>query len=452
MKLIDNFTDIIEISKNDYIGVFNTDEKLNLPEIKIFSYALYCFDRHTQESVFSLSELEDFAEQRIRGKRAGEYIKKLRKIGITIFDEEFLNVENSKGKLKTISLISDIVYDEGVFTVTWNKEYADKLLGEGKNYTKIDLSVARKLSQKSWIFYEYLKIHGKDMGTKVHALSIKDLQKMYGLKTKTTTKYKYINERYLTTIKEELNKESEIFLKYEPIKNGKSIIGVKFITAKNPYFQGHITAGQYHTLESIKLQLEELVESGTTDPAIYQTLNLLPEISLLTNSQARKTIPIVSKKLRMANNPQIADDFEKSLASIDIVDQDFQAMIDKHLNSWVTADKVKPTKAERNTCEQLILKFQDMEDVLSLAIWIAFENEAVRFSYVNSVLDTWIQKNIKTAYWADKDYQKVKADYKKWDSPLPYTERTVLSDDFLKAMNLWSDDKLLLDSENKSIF
>ncbi|HFU4502275.1 TPA: RepB family plasmid replication initiator protein [Streptococcus suis] len=445
MKLIDNFTEVIEISKNDYIGVFNIDEKLNLPEIKIFSYALYCFNEHTQKSIFSLSELEDFAEQQIRGKRAGAYIKKLRKIGITIFDEEFLNGENSKGKLKTISLISDIVYDEGVFTVSWNKEYADKLLGEGKNYTKIDLSVARKLSEKSWIFYEYLKIHGKDMGTKVHALSIKDLQKMYGLKTKTTTKYKYINERYLTTIKEELNKESEIFLKYEPIKEGKTIIGIKIVTAKNPYFQGHITAGQYHTLESIKLQLEELVSNGSTDPAIYQTLNLLPEISMLTNSQARKTIPIVSKKLRMANNPQLADNFEKSLASIDLVNQDFQEMLESHYQMWISADKLPPSKAEMNTCEQLILKFQDMKDVLFLAISIALENEAVRFSYVNSVLDSWIKKDIRTAYWADKDYQKVKVDYKKWESPLPYTETTVFSDDFLKAMNLWSDD-------NKSIF
>ena len=108
------------LRKNKKLSIVNLDEQLNLRQMQIFSYAY--LKRRGDVSIFSNLEFRNFFGIERYEKR---YILpdqiKVKKSGLTYFDVNMLNEFSDKGKLKSVNIIDEINYDDGLFTVLWNK-------------------------------------------------------------------------------------------------------------------------------------------------------------------------------------------------------------------------------------------------------------------------------------------------------------------------------------------
>lgn len=419
------------ISKHDLLSLANLDEKLNTTEMLLFLFGILHFDNAKKVSTFHLYEFEQFASIRFTKKNMIPSLQKLRKIGLLYFDEQFSKEESVKGLLKTVSLIEEIDYISGNFIITWNTKYADMIFGEGIFFTKLDLNVAKKLSDRGLVLYEFLKISLKSE-SRVFNLSISDLKRMYSLKNKVSNSYKYINQKYLQKAIEEINNNTELLVNTEIVKAGRKTEGVKIVVSKNLEFNGHLTTNQYQTLESMKAQLTQKIPKLNQEDIkqVEQLLALLSDIELLTSDQAGKIIALISKRIKYFNAKKSLSSVDHQLLEIENAIEEFDKLIDEQITLFWHGNPV--TNQQKSLLKESLQNFQDKDDILEIAFKIAEDNKAISFNYIIEILETWLKEDITTAYKAWKHHEK---NY----GALEDKKEIALSDDFLQAMTLWSE-------------
>ena len=190
--------------------------------------------------------------------------------GATIFDWNLLMKDKENGKIEAHPVVTDASFKNGTLTLRYNNSLTDKIVNLQKDYTV--LSLAETLSLKSVYslrLYEMLKSaydyqsavtkkHGdmvfeyllpelklelgiinsggsKEMKAELEK-EFPDYDRIDELAEKTgQTKYKefkIFNRNVLQKAKDELNSKTSLIVDYEPIKNGRKAVGIRFFVTK----------------------------------------------------------------------------------------------------------------------------------------------------------------------------------------------------------------------------
>ena len=190
--------------------------------------------------------------------------------GATIFDWKILMKDKKNGKIEAHQVVTDASFKNGTLTLRYNNFLTDKIVNLQKDYTV--LSLAETLSLKSVYSlrlyemlksaFDYQRAVSKTSGEQVFDYMLTELKLELGIITSGGSKeikselekdypdydrieelaekngqnkykeYKIFNRNVLVKAKEELNKKTSLKIDYEPIKNGRKTVGIRFFVDK----------------------------------------------------------------------------------------------------------------------------------------------------------------------------------------------------------------------------
>lgn len=201
--------------------------KLNLNEQKIILYAVSKLDREKENFNVLEMEVKDFTKlidsspkryTEIRG-----IVRKLRKKEVIIDTEER---ELITGWLSSIEYIKDT----GKIRLKFSDDLIPYLLQLKEQFTKYQLKNILYLKNKYAIrIYELLKQY-QSIGER--KFELKEFKKMIGCEGKYKD-FRNFKRAVLEKSKEELCNKTDICFKYEKIKSGRKVIGIKFTIDSN---------------------------------------------------------------------------------------------------------------------------------------------------------------------------------------------------------------------------
>lgn len=408
--------------------------------IKAYILALLTYDRKTNTSKFTLKDLEEYAKTRYITKDIARVLEDNTGLKFFITDDEFREKAGS-GKAIGVAVITSFAYNNGVFLVKWNSDFAPLMFREGEEkdkFTLVDYGLASDMDSKSFALYEYLMMATKD-GNHVVNLSIEEVKAITKSNGKTYSKYKYLNDFVLKKVAEVFEKKSNIIIGYNPVREGRQVTGVSITVAKNPNFDGIITEKQFDTLSSLKVQQEHLLAHAVNEEEqtqIKNNLSMLENLSMLTKRQASSIINVLTH--RMKKTQSLSTNVSQEDEPISEEQGQYDDILSEHF--WLPIEN-----SQRKEVETVLNDFETgiREDLLNLALDYTKANKAnvTTLAYTLTILKNWRQEQLKTVAEC-KDYQEKKypeLSHKVRMEEYKYLKDIVVSQDFLDAMSIWED-------------
>ena len=195
--------------------------------------------------------------------------KTLKKVSKTMTGHTMF-IEDGKGNFKAFAVVNNADYEDGVFTVEFNKNLREHVLGLEKNYTSLELAVLTRFKKNSsFRLYELLKSHlyksrqdinggrvdveyniselrfmiglanGDDPGVKNAMAAMNnniDWDVLYSKLDKKDRKYEtwFDFQRYvIKPAQEELEEKSNLRFDYEGIRHGRRMEEIRFYVYPN---------------------------------------------------------------------------------------------------------------------------------------------------------------------------------------------------------------------------
>lgn len=197
---------------------------LSLNQAQLFAYAILVTQQNGL-ATFSKNEFEEqFGIGEYRTNYAIEDVKELFSLNVMMYkNDDNWTLEHVFKRLS---------YDSGTFTYEWEDNFKQYILDLKERYTRIDLNVAGKFkSSYSWTLYEFLLAK---YGYYTLELSKDEMLQLFGVTDrpayiKNTAGFK---RAVLDTAIDEVNKYTELTVKYDELKKGRSIIGFKLYLNK----------------------------------------------------------------------------------------------------------------------------------------------------------------------------------------------------------------------------
>ena len=127
------------------------------------------------------------------------------------------------------NIFQSIKYREGTFIFKWNDEIVPHILDLKDRYVLTDLKITANFNSGfSWTLYDYLR---GLYGAWYISISKEAVMKLFGVEKKKSYQSNtgLFKSRVLNVAIEEINEFTELEVKYEEIKKGRSIIGFKII-------------------------------------------------------------------------------------------------------------------------------------------------------------------------------------------------------------------------------
>lgn len=427
-----------ELAKNNMIMMSNLDKRLNEVEMKIFNYGLFKLEIEDGRLIsrFSKEELEAICNVRekdgerkhitLKAKELTEYMHNVSKIGFSVFNEEFFKDEelSENGRWSTRNLIEDIdIVGKDTIVVDWinSKKNYEILTTLSEKRLLLDLDVMANLSDKGMILYETLKVADTNGLSELDILT-KDLITMFKPKGKTVEGLEYLKRRYIKKAVTEVNQHTELeVMSANYIKEGRNTTGIRFVW-KNKGVKLSITVRQLNTIRELTSQFEKFNDQFLDDGQYQQVYKELKNVSEYTMSnvafnlihRAKNIINPIKKKQK---------EFKKLEVSLPYASQ---------IDQWkgVVSNEQKMTFAE------LMNKFpeDEQQEIADLVITEGMERSSGSFNYCLTTLTDWYAKDLITSIAIKEHLNKMdllSGDIKK--------EKVEVSEDFLSAMNLWSD-------------
>ncbi len=190
--------------------------------------------------------------------------------GATIFDWNLLMKDKEKGKIEAHQVVTDASFKNGTLTLRYNNSLTDKIINLQKDYTVLSLSdtlslksvYSLRLYEMLKSAYDYQRAVTKRQGELVLEYWITELKLELGVinsggskeikaelekdfpdydrieqlaeKTGQTKykEYKIFNRNVLSKARDELNKKTSLHVDYEPVKNGRKTVKIRFFVTK----------------------------------------------------------------------------------------------------------------------------------------------------------------------------------------------------------------------------
>lgn len=283
------FSNENSIQKSNEISMAKLNNGLTLNQMQLLAFAIYSTQKNGKTE-FNKPDFEKKFGIEYKAIHARDDTKKLRVLG---FDSELENEE-----FYSLNVFQRIDYKKGLFAFKWTDDMIPHILELKEKYVTTDLTITSQFkSSFSWTLYDYLKAHygywhkpiSKESLMKLFSVeNVKSYQKNTGL----------FRQKVLDVAIKEINKYTELEVRYDTEKEGRSIIGFDLIWSTGENQTG-----------ATKKQIKEL--KVTVDTIIRDSLIFI-DLNDEHNRQRAITIVQETKSMIPHTNEPIYITYEKA--------------------------------------------------------------------------------------------------------------------------------------------
>lgn len=210
------------IKKSNELSTAKLNEGLTLNQMQLLAYTIYATQQDGSTTFIKADFEKRFGLDEYRTERAKKDSQRILSIQVG-----FEDLENDT--FEYMNVFHKMKYEKGTFKFQWAPEITPHILDLKDKYVLTDLSVTANFkSSFSWTLYDYLR---GLYGAWYTSLSKDAIMNLFGVENKksyqkNTSKFK---QAVLNVAVNEINIFTELDVKYEEIKKGRSIIGFKII-------------------------------------------------------------------------------------------------------------------------------------------------------------------------------------------------------------------------------
>ena len=210
------------IKKSNELSTSKLNQGLTLNQMQLLSYAIYSTQKDGSTTFIKADFEKKFGIEKYQTKHAKVDAQRILSIqaGLEDLENDSFEYWNVFRKMK---------YDNGTFTFLWDPEITPHILDLKDRYVLTDLTVTAKFkSGFSWTLYDHLR---GAYGCWYKSLTKDAAMKMFGVEEKKSYRENTgLFKKYVLDVAiAEINKFTELEVKYEEIKKGRSITGFKLI-------------------------------------------------------------------------------------------------------------------------------------------------------------------------------------------------------------------------------
>lgn len=346
-----------------------------------------------------------------------------------MMDEEMVsNPQN--GKAKGILIFSDYSYNRGMYHLTFNstpigKErltpIIDLLRSKEDNPLIYNLATFSKLNSRGQSLYEHLLIATAQDKKKL-SLSLEELRGLFKANGKSMERFNAIKTKHLIPAIVSINKDTDLDVKMEPIKESRRIVGINLYWSQEKV-KLPSTEKQISLMHDFYVQLSKLNLTSKEDVVL---LSQLKDPQLLDREQASKAI---------AKAKKIRDTFKSDQNLIENQKENVE-LLEQYTDFFNKFPNV--TNSVKESIVAAILKFSEecREQLLEYAYNLYLQNGASSLNYIVTTLQEWSDNHVTSLADARKLHDDT---YGPSYEPLPNPDDVKISPEFEAAMNLWSD-------------
>lgn len=416
-----------QLAKSKNFRITSLANRMTTAQNILFSFALLNakVDGDFAEATFTIDELKNFVSlldyERHRTSRILQDLKAVGESSILMIDEKMIN-DPLNGSAKGIMIFSSYSYQKGKYHFIFNSNKIEKdgvapiigvLRSREENPLIYRLDMFASLNFSGQALYENILIANQS-GLRKIQLSNEDLRGIFGTFGKSMERYDAIKRKHLAPAVESINSNTELNIIYEPLKNGRKIIGAELRWT----IEKKKLASKAQIATATELYVELLGFGYSRDNSLLKDLYSINEKSIgdAINVIKRATKEISEIRSAIEKTAQKKETTVKTNNPV----VESKVISKKELNEygWFFSrfeSVEKPTKLE-------ILGYlngfveSDRNNVLELAYEIFNRNGGEKATYIATVLRNWRQKDITTVEDARKSYEAnyvVKRDEKK---------------------------------------
>ncbi|CDO05223.1 replication protein [Oceanobacillus picturae] len=230
---------------------------LTLNQMQLLAYAIYSTQQDGKTEFIKADFEKKFNIEKYRTKDAYEDSDKI--LGLKVSTQDLEN-----DKFKFWNAFSSMEYDKGHFIFEWNSKMIPHILELKEKYVTTDLTVTSKFkSGFSWTLYDYLRAH---YGYWHKLIPKESLMKLFSVENrKTYQNTAQFKRGVLDVAIAEINKFTELDIRYEEEKEGRAIVGFDLIWSTG-------TNKKSATKKQIK-ELRTTVDTVIKDSLVFVDLN-----------------------------------------------------------------------------------------------------------------------------------------------------------------------------------
>lgn len=210
------------IKKSNQLSTAKLNEGLTLNQMQLLAYTIYATQQDGSTTFIKADFEKKFGLDEYRTEHAKEDAQRILSIQVG-----FEDLENDT--FEYWNIFRKMKYDKGTFTFLWDPEITPHILDLKDKYVLTDLTITANFkSGFSWTLYDYLRgLYGAWYITisKEAVMNLFGVEKKKSYQSNTGLLKKYV----LNVAIGEINEFTEVDVKYEEIKKGRSIVGFKLI-------------------------------------------------------------------------------------------------------------------------------------------------------------------------------------------------------------------------------
>ncbi|HEY4551459.1 MAG TPA: replication initiation protein [Bacillus sp. (in: firmicutes)] len=210
------------IKKSNEFSMAKLSHRLTLNQMQLLACAIFSTQKNGATEFHKADFEKKFNLGEYRSEDAKKDSRKLFKLEFSIDDME-------SDEFDYFHVFQRIQYKEGLFTFKWSEDIVPHILELKEKYIMTDLPTTAKFkSSFSWKLYDYLKSH---YGYWHKPISKEGLMRLFNVddrKTYQTNTGKF-KQAVLDVAITELNKYTELEVRYKEEKKGRTIVGFDLI-------------------------------------------------------------------------------------------------------------------------------------------------------------------------------------------------------------------------------
>lgn len=272
------------LKKSNEFSMAKLNHGLTLTQMQLLAYAVL----RTQKDGTTEFQKSDFEKM----FNAGQYPTAQAKTDSSkVLSVQFSldNLENDDFEFTNV--FKKMRYHKGKFIFVWNEEVVPHILDLKDKYILTDLTITSNFkSGFSWTLYDYLK---GAYGNWYKNFSKKAIMKLFGVEKKKSylKNTALFKASVLDTAIKEINEYTELDVKYEEIKKGRSIVGFKIYWSKGK----SVTKASDKQTEVVTSLINTILE----DTLMYAEIE---------NTSHRESAISIIRELLQIKNQYLADD------------------------------------------------------------------------------------------------------------------------------------------------
>ena len=418
------------LAKSNKLLLSNLNKKLTATQNVLFSLALLHV-KMTDEVVKAEFGIDEVIELTGNTKYERYELKSITKdrtevSGASINIEANLESDNPLDYIGgTFQIFSDIRYIKGKYHAYFNTTKDEKgfspilelLKSAENNPLMYNIHTFSKLKSSGQTLYEKILVSS---GNKSNSVVLEEIKMLFKATGKTMNNFKSLNDKHLSPAIKDINEHTELNLETIKIKAGRSVVGVELRWSLEKV---SLPASE----KQLSLMNDLYVQMKKHDLFEQKDIELLERLEknhLLNSRQAQGVIAIALGRVS-----ELEQELKISPATtLDKIAEDFDL-------SEVEKRFPKLSRKVRKCIVKELLEFPEIErrTLLKLALEICKQNGARSVNYLISLLHEWVIEGVQTRAQALGVHEQYYGELN------PEVSHVEVSEDFLRAMDLWKD-------------